>query len=110
RRMMPWKPCKYTTTRGSYGKPTELRPSLRPLKRPEISKSEAKSNGPRIGDASKPSCLRCAGRVKVEAQAGRERQQLPAESEQESVLGRQAAIDWQGVSRRTIAKSRSKTD
>ena len=34
-------------------------------------KSEAKANGPAIGDALKRSCLRCADRIEVEA---RERQ------------------------------------
>jgi len=52
-------------------KPTDSRPSLRPLKRPEVLKSEAKANGPAIGGALKRSCLRCADRIEVEA---RERQ------------------------------------
>src|SRR5271157_4514700 len=71
RRTIPCKPRKYTTTRGSSGKPTDPRPSLRPLKGPEVLKSEAKANGPAIGDALKRSCLRCADRHKVEAREQR---------------------------------------
>ena len=48
-----------------------LKAIAEPLKRPEVSKSEAKANGPAIGDALKRSCLRCADRIEVEA---RERQ------------------------------------